>query len=69
MPAPASIEMLSGSLNTISAGVTATSAMALPSMVSASTRSPGRTCAPSGASRTTPATSPPTTNGSSGFIW
>src|SRR5689334_12892616 len=38
-------------------------------MQNAATRSPARTAAPSGALRTTPATSLPGTNGSSGLIW
>src|SRR5690349_21541701 len=38
-------------------------------MQKAATRSPARTAAPSGALRTTPATSLPGTNGSGGLIW
>ena len=49
-------------------GATATSAKP-PSEQNAATRSPGLTAAPSGALRTTPPTSLPGTNGSSGFIW
>ena len=49
-------------------GATATSAKP-PSRQHAATRSPSLTCAPSGALRTTPATSLPGTNGSGGFTW
>ena len=40
-----------------------------PSMQQAATRSPAFTAAPSGALRTTPATSLPGTNGSGGLCW
>ena len=58
----------SGSAKTRKSGATATSAMP-PSRLTAATRSPAATPAPSGAERTTPATSAPGMNGVGGFIW
>src|SRR5690606_1745535 len=58
----------SGMGNTAWVG-TATVSAKPPKPGNAATRSPGRTEAPSGAERTTPATSVPGTNGSSGLYW
>ncbi|CKS59533.1 Uncharacterised protein [Mycobacterium tuberculosis] len=68
-PAPASKVMLSGSLNTRSGDNTATSAMPPVSIVRPTTLSPERTWLLSGADRTTPAISAPSTNGGSGRYW
>jgi len=67
-PAPASNDTVSGSLNTRSGCNTTTSAIAPHSIVSAATRSPAVTCAPSGALRTTPATSAPRGVGQLGLV-
>ena len=68
-PAPASKDTLSGSGKTLSGLSTAVSAIAPPIIVSPSTRSPALTFAPAGAARTTPASSAPSVNGSSGRYW
>ena len=67
-PAPWAKSSASGSAKVRKSGATATSAKP-PSMQKAATRSPAATPAPSGALRTTPATSLPGTNGSGGLIW
>ena len=58
----------SGSGMTRNAGAATTSAQP-PNAVPAATRIPGSKPEPSGALRTTPATSSPGTNGSGGLIW
>src|SRR4051812_42848670 len=67
-PAPASMLVSSGSGMTRNAGAAASSAQP-PNAVPAATRIPGEKPEPSGAWRTTPATSSPGTNGSGGRIW
>src|SRR5829696_4328734 len=67
-PPPCAKSSPSDSGNVRKSGATATSAKP-PSRQAAATRSPSLNPEPSGALRTTPATSVPGTNGSGGFIW
>ena len=67
-PAPCAKSSLGESGKAKNSGATVVSAKP-PSAQNAATRSPTLTRAPSGALRTTPATSLPGTNGSGGFIW
>ena len=67
-PAPASNETESGSGKT-ACGIAAATSAKPPSPGNAATRSPAEKPEPSGADRTTPATSEPGTNGSGGLIW
>ena len=68
MPAPTSKATSSGSGSTLSTVGTTTSCQP-PTPVSTATRWPGASPEPSGALRTTPATSPPGAKGGSGRSW
>ena len=63
------VNAISSGIGNTSDGAVATSSAYPPKPGNAATRSPGWKPEPSGAVRTTPATSEPGTNGGSGLYW